>query len=253
MDSAVHKYLALSIASSTSASYRSALRRFIEFCCKYSLTPFPLYENTLCHYVVFFAASNTSFQSIRAYLSALRYYQILCGGSDPALASLSQLQYVLREIRRSIPPSVRPRRLPITPAILCLLYQYWSHSANSDSFCLWAACCVAFCAFFRSGKFTCPSLQAYKPHMLSNKDIAVDSHINPTMIRITLCQSKTDVFGAGVEIYLGRTNSIVCPVKALLAYLALRPPTPGPLLPCARMCSRVMRLVALVCVHRYVE
>ena len=65
--------------------------------------------------------------------------------------------------------------------------------------------------------------------MLSNKDIAVDSHINPTMIRITLRQSKTDVFGAGVEIYLGRTNSIVCPVKALLAYLALRPPTPSPL------------------------
>ena len=46
---------------------------------------------------------------------------------------------------------------------------------------------------------------------------------------IKLRQSKTDVFGVGVTIHLGRTGDTVCPVAALLAYLAIRPSTPGPL------------------------
>ena len=38
-----------------------------------------------------------------------------------------------------------------------------------------------------------------------------------------------DIFGVGVTIHLGRTGDILCPVSALLAYLALRLDTPGPL------------------------
>jgi hypothetical protein len=52
----------------------------------------------------------------------------------------------------------------------------------------------------------------------------VDSRTNPTAFRLLLRQSKTDPTGEGVEIYLGRSGSIVCPVEALLAYLAVRPP-----------------------------
>ena len=49
------------------------------------------------------------------------------------------------------------------------------------------------------------------------------------MVHLKLRQSKTDVFGASVTIHLGRTGGTVCPVAALLAYLAIRPLTPGPL------------------------
>ena len=35
--------------------------------------------------------------------------------------------------------------------------------------------------------------------------------------------------GRGVDIYLGRTDEDLCPVAALLAYLALRGREPGPL------------------------
>ena len=44
-----------------------------------------------------------------------------------------------------------------------------------------------------------------------------------------LRHSKTDPFGAGCHIYLGRTNTTPCPVAAVLNYLSLRPPSPGPL------------------------
>ena len=94
---------------------------------------------------------------------------------------------------------------------------------------MWAACCIGFFAFLRSGEFTCNSWAAYNTAMLSLSDVVIDSRSNPSVVQLTLRQSKTDVFGMGVKIYLGRTGDTLCPLSALLAYLAIRPPTPGPL------------------------
>ena len=95
---------------------------------------------------------------------------------------------------------------------------------------MWAACCIGFFSFLRSGEFTCKSWAAYDPGVLSLCDVAVDSRLKPSVLHLTLQQSKTDVFGAGVTLHLGLTgDNILCPVSALLAYLAVRPPTPGPL------------------------
>ena len=51
----------------------------------------------------------------------------------------------------------------------------------------------------------------------------------PLHNKIHLRTSKTDQYGQGVNIYLGRTGSDLCPVSALLAYLAARGNEPGPL------------------------
>ena len=40
---------------------------------------------------------------------------------------------------------------------------------------------------------------------------------------------KTDTFRKGVNIFLGRTSNPLCPVAALLAYVAIRGKSPGPL------------------------
>lgn len=66
-------------------------------------------------------------------------------------------------------------------------------------------------------------------HCVAAGDVAVDDHRNPTMIKIHLRHSKTDQFGRGVDIYLGKTGDDLCPVSALLAYLAIRGGEPGPL------------------------
>lgn len=217
------------IAPSTAACYRSATNRYYAFCNTYHLPSFPLTEQTLCRFVTFLTLAGISAQSVRSYLSALRYAQISGGGPDPAYSALSQLHYVLRGVRRTLPTAVRPRRLPITPLILRLLYNKWSSQQSYDNVCLWAACCLAFFAFLRSGEFTCQSWAAFKPYMLSKSDIQIDSRENPTMLRVTLRRSKTDIFGLGVSIHVGKTGSYVCPVSAVLAYMAMRPPTPGPL------------------------
>ena len=65
--------------------------------------------------------------------------------------------------------------------------------------------------------------------MLSPMDVQVDSHTSPTRMSVHLRQSKTDQFGAETTIHLGTTGSPLCPVTAMFGYLALRPPSPGPL------------------------
>ena len=87
----------------------------------------------------------------------------------------------------------------------------------------------AFFGFMRAGEFTLKSAQDFDPSAcLTPQDVAVDKHSNPSMLRVHLQQSKTDPFRHGVDIYLGRTDSTLCPVAAILAYVATRPAVPGP-------------------------
>ena len=65
--------------------------------------------------------------------------------------------------------------------------------------------------------------------MISPQDVSVDSHQNTRVVSIPLRQTKADPFGTGVTINLGRMDHVICPVTALLDYLALRGQDPGPL------------------------
>ena len=59
---------------------------------------------------------------------------------------------------------------------------------------------VVMCA----GEFTVNSAQEVeKDTCLSTQEMAVDSHTNPSMVRVYLKQSKTDPFRPGVYIFLG--------------------------------------------------
>ena len=64
---------------------------------------------------------------------------------------------------------------------------------------------------------------------IQSSDVSVDSHTYPSILRIFLRRAKTDPFGKGVYVCVGRTNSSLCPVAAILGYLAIRPPGRGPL------------------------
>ena len=94
---------------------------------------------------------------------------------------------------------------------------------------LLAACCLGFFAFLRSGELTCPHL-ARSIHPCSHGgNVHVNSHGRPEYLVNTLRQSKTNVFGSGVTLYVGATGDTLCPVAAVLAYLAMGPSLPGPL------------------------
>ena len=68
------------------------------------------------------------------------------------------------------------------------------------------------------------------PDMLMPQDVAVDSHTASSHIVIHLKRSKNYPFGVGAFLHLGATDQLLCPVAALLGYLAVQPQLVGPLL-----------------------
>ena len=94
---------------------------------------------------------------------------------------------------------------------------------------LWAACCMVFFGFMRAGEFTCRSANTPSDDTLSVSDKSIDSRVNPQVLIVRLRHSKTDPFGAGVNLYLGHTGNTLCPVATVLGYLAIHSSTPGPL------------------------
>ena len=148
---------------------------------------------------------------------------------------MPRLDHVLTGIKRSQASKAQPPkpRLPITPAILRRLKTVWCvNPTHPDLVMLWAAACTGFFGFLRAGEFTIQSPQSYDPEVhLSLSDLALDSHSAPSVVRLRIKQSKTvtDPFRAGVDVFLGATGDDLCPVQALIAYLAVRPAEPGPL------------------------
>ena len=75
-----------------------------------------------------------------------------------------------------------------------------------------------------------PSNESYDASVhLSMQDISVDDSKNPSILRIRIKQSKTDPFWKGVDLYIGKTGSQLCPGSAMLTYLFARGMSPGPL------------------------
>ena len=95
---------------------------------------------------------------------------------------------------------------------------------------LWAAASLCFFGFFRSGEITVPSLTSFDTSKhLAWGDIALDSIDNPQTLKVHLKISKTDQLGRGVDVYVGKMDCSLCPLAAMLHYMAIRGPTAGPL------------------------
>ena len=188
-------------------------------------------QSLLCSYISHLANSGLAYGTIKTYLAAVRHLQISRDLPEPRAEPMPKLVLVQRGIQRLRPQSASKPRLPITPDILRQLKALWTGQATDfNIIMLWAACCTAFFGFFRMGELTSPTVTNQGPvDCVSVGDVAVDDHNNPSLVRIHLRRSKTDQLGKGVDIYLGRTDEDLCPVAALLAYLAVRGKEPGPL------------------------
>ena len=229
LDIAVQGYLDNALTHSSRQCYQSVINSYHRFCEQFSVsTPFPLSHLCLCRFISFLASGGVSHATIKVYLSGLRYAQIVLS-FDPGFSNFPQLELVLRGIRR-VSSNRRRVRLPITPRILVLLFQSWSIPPVSyDTVMLWAACCTGFIGFLRSAEFTSPNVRGDVEPGLSVADVSVDSLSQPSYVALLLRRSKTDTFGMGATVYLGLVDGVICPVKALLAYVAVRGNGPGPL------------------------
>ena len=201
MEETVQRLFDLGIAPSTSRVYRSAQNRYLRFCSQFHLSNLPLNEDTLSLYVAFLSLQGVKHQSVKSYLSALRHMQIEAGGGDPfGPGRFPRLEYILKGLKRNGPPVATSRRLPITPQIMLQLHAVWNQSRDRyDATMLWAACCLGFFGFLRSGEFTVSAESTFDvSRSLTLRDVAVDNHENPSVVSVLITQSKNDPFRQGV-------------------------------------------------------
>ena len=117
---------------------------------------------------------------------------------DPWIGDMPRLEQVLKGIKRQYAkksPPQRPR-LPMTPEVLAKIKAIWSKDPSKfDHVMLWAACCLCYFAFLRSGKITVPLESAYDSSThLNMSDVSVNSVVNPSVVKVQIKASKTDLF-----------------------------------------------------------
>ena len=155
------------------------------------------------------------------------------GFPDLQIDQMPRLRQVLKGVKVQEGRSGRTSRprLPITPMILRKLKNVWLDGPQSfNNTMLWAASTTTFFAFCRSGEITVESEAKYDPAVhLSYADVAVDNATKPSTISIMMKASKTDQLRKGLKAFIGSTGNDLCPVTAVMSYLAMRGDRPGPL------------------------
>ena len=233
LEPSVQHYFQNGLAPSTQKTYKAAIKRFHNFCARYNvLQPFPLSEQLLCSFAAYLADEGLAPQTGKSYLSALRSMQISLGLPDPrdqsSLPILKRVQAGISRARvlKGSPPRIR---LPITVRLLEGIQHSLTTSIMPDRVVLWAVAASAFFGFFCLGELLLDSPSHFNPATsLAWGDVAADSHTNPTMIQFHLKVSKCDQFGTGANIVIGRVDSSLCPVAAILNYIVTRGDSAGP-------------------------
>ena len=216
------RYLGMSPAPSTNKTYGSGMRQFFTFCSQMYINPqLPISEDILINSSVAMARS-VQYTTIKNYLSAVKNYHSSHGYELP-LSNFLHLRLILRGIKRSQGHQSKVRR-PITLQLLNLFYHLLNvqRTNNRDSLMLWAAMTLAFFGFLRIGELTCNSTFDPQLHLM-NRDITFMPRNSPQYMLVRLKVSKTDPFRQGQTIVIGKTNSPLCPISAMVAYLNSRP------------------------------
>lgn len=142
------------------------------------------------------------------------------------MATMPRLNLVMRGIKvnQGKKGCHTVRKQPVTPDLLRKIKLVWAQKATDpDKIMLWAASTLCFFGFFRSGEITVPSNAAFDPlcHLMF-PDLVFDDAKKPELVKVRLKASKTDPFREGVDVTIGMTGDDLCPVAAILAYLAVR-------------------------------
>ena len=138
---------------------------------------------------------------------------------DPLAARLPLLDYAVKSIKR-VQAEQGVKAKPRLPILLKVL-----KAVSRRTIRCYGQLCVP--GFLRVAEFMTPSLSAYAH--LGLADVALDSHVNPTVIRLSIKASKMDLFRKGVQILLGKSGADVCPGTALVQYLSRRGTKAAPL------------------------
>ena len=159
------------------------------------------------------------------------YQNIFSWGSPPScqqwagqpLEGALKLELVLRGARRKDSKN-KTARLPITPYILEKMKMGPGPIPRFRQHNVMGSLLSRVFGFLHGGEFMLPDGTPFNSTAhLTPADVVVDSHQNPSMIAVRIKKCKTDQFGQSTTVYIRKTSTALCPVTAILCYLAIRP------------------------------
>ena len=92
MDQLVQHYLRCSLAPSTKRAYAAGQCRYLDFCTKAGLSPFPTDEKKLCNFAATLGHEGLKAQTIKGYLSAICNRKIMLQLGNPFQVGMPVLE-----------------------------------------------------------------------------------------------------------------------------------------------------------------
>lgn len=136
-------------ANSTTSTYRTHMKTYLDFCDHISVPPLPATSKTLQLYVTYLAKVKCfKFCLIQQYLNIIPHMHKLCDLPDP-IPEDYPLKYLLMVIKRELGTAQFPVD-SITPSHLFRMRSFLDFSSVED-LGFWCACLIAFYGLLRPG------------------------------------------------------------------------------------------------------
>lgn len=207
----------------TWSNLRTQIRAYLLFTTYFELCAFPTSLQTVCLFVQFLSRTFKSPQSIRNYLSGLKFMHIILGHEYSFTGN-----YVLALVFRGIDKTlchVPQRATPITPSILLAVSRLVDPNSDQDT-TIMCASLFLFCLMSRAGNLFTRVEHGITIGLLRRDVVLLDN-----MLLVTFRRTKVIQFGRRVlEIpVLGLPGSPLCPVtfyKRMIELVPARPSAP---------------------------
>ena len=217
--------LNITLAPTTTRSYKAAFHNYTQFCNEHNLQQAPVIEANLLLFISQLTL-HTSYSNIKTHLAAIKHFLIIYGyhHTFPPLPRLYMLTRTIKRQAKNKPPIRSPITIPELTGLHTFLQT--SRYIQADQAMLWAAYLTAFFGFLRSSEFVSPTIKTFdQTHTL----LITDVYFVGRNILIHIKTSKTDPFSQGCTIKLAPTQHKICPVTALKDFLKIHPTRQGPL------------------------
>ena len=206
----------------TQRNYRSRANIYIRFCQIYGLQPFPTTEWNLIRYARYLANGVTSFDTVKAYLSAVKRFHELSGWQFPT--QLYILKVEMMSIKRELVVPVK-KAIPVSISLLKEMYGKINLSSAVDVVC-YAALLLGFCLFLRRSNLVPETGTQFNPReQLTWGDVWKIGHL--TMVDVKWSKNNKYRERELILPLIRDRNKVICPVYWLDVLFA-RFPTKDP-------------------------
>lgn len=94
----MEKYFGEALAESTKKAYLAGQRRYMDFCNRFNIYPFPASESTLVYFVAHLGGEGLMESSIKSYLSSVRQLQLSLGLPEVSVGTMPRLKQLLKGV-----------------------------------------------------------------------------------------------------------------------------------------------------------